>query len=585
MSSTAPRVDNSGMSTWLRGGTAFSLTALAIAGTISACSASGGGSKINGTGGSGTGGNGGSGNFGGFGNNGGTGGGVNIDGGGGSTDGGTTFVGDPTTCQQAKDSHSYIGCDFWPTVVSNNVWSIFDYAVIVANAGTTPADVTIERNGSQVATGTVQPNGLHKFYLPWVKALKGPDTDNCGTATPVSSSLRVPGGAYHLTSSVPVTVYQFNALEYKPAGGPSGKNWSSCPGDTQCNDPNSSNNGTTVGCYSFSNDASLLLPSTAATGNYRVTGVHSWTQAKIGAYFAVTGLEDGTTVKVKVAGTGQIVAGSGVQATSGGGVATFPIGKGEVVEVLGDTAGDLSGSLVQADKPVQVITGIPCIDIPVTVAACDHIEESVFPAETLGKHYFVEAPTGPAGKVVGQMVRIYGNVDGTALTYPVGQPSGAPSTINAGQVALFGPVGADFEVKGNHEFAVGLFMLGGQQVAPLTGKGDPSQSLAFSVEQYRTKYVFLAPTDYDVNYADIVMPVGASVSLDGSKVTPGSSTLASSGYGVARVTLGGGANGAHVLVSDKPVGLQVLGYGLFTSYQYPGGLNLKGIAKPPPPIQ
>lgn len=561
--------------------------ALAAAGAIPACSASGNGSRVGGSGGSGAGGNGGSGNFGGFGNNGGNGGGVNLDGGGGSKDGGTTFVGDPTTCQEAKDSHSYIGCDFWPTVVSNNVWSVFDYAVIVANAGTSPADVTIERQGNQVAKATVQPNGLHKFYLPWVKQLKGPDTNSCGTATPVSTSLRVPGGAYHLTSSVPVTVYQFNALEYKPAGGPSGKDWSSCPGNTKCTDQNSSNYGTTVGCYSFSNDASLLLPSTAATENYRITGVHSWQQANIGSYFAVTGLQDGTTVKVKVVGGGQIVAGTGVQATSGGGVTSFPIGKGEVVEVLGNTTGDLSGSLVQADKPVQVITGIPCVDIPATVSACDHVEESVFPAETLGKRYFVEAPTGPAGAPVGQIVRIYGNVGGTTLTYPAGQPAGAPTTIGAGQVVQFGPVKQDFEVKGNHEFAVGLFMQGGQVVAPLTGRGDPSESLAFGVEQYRTKYVFLAPTDYDVNYADIVMPVGAKVSLDGSVVKPGSSVLASAGYAVARVRLGSGANGAHVLVSlnGKPVGLQVVGYGKFTSYQYPGGLNLKGIAKPPPPIQ
>ena len=43
-------------------------------------------------------------------------------------------------------------------------------------------------------------------------------------------------------------------------------------------------------------------------------------------------------------------------------------------------------------------------------------------------------------------------------------------------------------------------------------------------------------------------------------------------------------NGAHVLVSDKEVGLQVIGYGFATSYQYPGGLNLKGIAPPLPEI-
>ncbi len=306
-----------------------SLLVLSPLALMAACSAS---DNSNGTGtgaNGGTGASGGNGGFGGFGGNSGTagdGGIIQIDGG---NDGSTGFVGDPKTCQQAADSHTYLGCDFWPTVVANNVWSIFDYAVIVANAGDTAADVTIERNGAQVATGTVQPNGLQKFFLPWVPELKGPDANAQGSATPLTTSVRSPGGAYHLTTSVPVTVYQFNALEYQPAGGPAGKDWSSCPG----------NGG--VGCFSYSNDASLLLPSTAATGNYRITGVQSWALANIGAYFAVTGLEDGTTVKVQVVGTGQIMAGNGVTATAGGGVTSFPINRGEVVEVLGNTTGDL----------------------------------------------------------------------------------------------------------------------------------------------------------------------------------------------------------------------------------------------------
>jgi hypothetical protein len=37
-----------------------------------------------------------------------------------------------------------------------------------------------------------------------------------------------------------------------------------------------------------------------------------------------------------------------------------------------------------------------------------------------------------------------------------------------------------------------------------------------------------------------------------------------------------------VLTSGKPVGLQVMGYGAYTSYMYPGGLDLSQIAPPPP---
>src|SRR5262249_28359279 len=144
---------------------------------------------------------------------------------------------------------------------------------------------------------------------------KGPDADQCGAAQPVSSTIRSPGGAYHLASSVPVTVYQFNALEYRGAGGPPGKDWSSCPGTTQiCPPPNGPN--APIGCYSFSNDASLLLPTTALTGNYRVTGQKGWQLANIGAYFAVTGTQDGTNVSALLSLSATVSAGGGVQ--SGG---------------------------------------------------------------------------------------------------------------------------------------------------------------------------------------------------------------------------------------------------------------------------
>src|SRR5579859_4833278 len=90
----------------------------------------------------------------------------------------------------------------------------------------------------------------------------------------------------------------------------------------------------------------------------------------------------------------------------------------------------------------------------------------VFPAETLGKRYFVTRPTGPAGIPVGHVVRLYGNVDATGLTYVPAAPAGCPSSLSAGQVADCGVVTSDFEVTGDHEFLVGSFMQGGSIVDP-----------------------------------------------------------------------------------------------------------------------
>jgi len=496
------------------------------------------------------------------------------------------------TCAQAATTHSYIGCDYWPTSVANAVWSIFDFAVAVANTQSTPAMITVTGPNSFSQTTTVAPGQLAKIYLPWNAALKGPDADNCGSAMPLANTIFSTGGAYHLVSSVPVTVYQFNALEYAGMGGPSGKSWAACPGNTSCPEDLGP-----IGCYSFSNDASLLLPSTAMTGNYRVMGIYSQPGQGgpgLGSYFAVTGTQAGTTVEVTLSNTAAAAAGGQIQAASGGGTLTFTLNAGDVAEVIGTATGmdDFSGSLLKASKPVQVIGGISCIALPLNnplAGSCDHIEESVFPAETLGKHYVVTVPTSPSGQPVGHVVRFYGNANGTTLTYSPSAPAGCPITLSAGQVVDCGDssgyTSTSFEVTGTHEFGVGSFQLSAGLVdnnpADTMQQGDPSMSFAAAVEQYRTSYIFLAPTDYAVNYVDVTVSPGTTLKLDGSPVSTAPETIDSS-FSVVRLTLpNGSANGAHTLTGNNPFGIQVLGYGAYTSYQYPGGLDLAQIAPPP----
>jgi hypothetical protein len=264
---------------------------------------------------------------------------------------------------------------------------------------------------------------------------------------------------------------------------------------------------------------------------------------------------------------------------------------GDVAEIVSrkGASSDLSGTLVSASNPVQVISGVPCINQPFGSPACDHIEETVSPAETLGQSYLVAPPTGPKGKAVGHIVRIFGNQDGTNLVFEPSKPPGCPDTIDAGQVVECGKVETAFRVRGDKNFAVASILLGGSIVSPGDpifglggGLGDPSLSLAVPVEQYRKKYLFLAPNDYDLSFADVIAPIGAVIRVDDMPVSVKDLPIGSTGFGTLRVKLGAGKQGAHTLESDRPVGLQVLGYGQYTSYYYPGGLNLGVIAPPPP---
>jgi len=152
-------------------------------------------------------------------------------------------------------------------------------------------------------------------------------------------------------------------------------------------------------------------------------------------------------------------------------------------------------------------------------------------------------------------------------------------------VVDLGVVEDDFKVIGDHDLTIASFQVGAELIHPglptVQQKGDPARSRMASLEQYPTKYLFIAPGDDDVSFIDVVQPMTAELTLDGEAVI-GEPVALSSGWGVARIKLGPGVNGAHVLVATEGVGLQVTGYGTYTSYQYPGGLNLSTIAIPRP---
>jgi hypothetical protein len=555
----------------------------ALLGMALACSAN----KASSSGPHGGGADGGAGNI-----NTGAGGGIDIGNGGGLAFGnGGTGSGQPETCAEAVMNATYVGCDFWPTVVYNPVYSVFDFAAVVANAGTTPANITVVR-GTFMTMAMVQPGSLQEIHLPWVPELKGADFDAATQGARPTKSVRVEGGAYHLTSDVPVTVWQFNPVEYKkPAN--------------VCPYPPTAANSDGVNCESVSADAALLIPSSALTGNYRVTskwatpigdpsGVGSSDAA---GGFTITGTQDTTHVKVEL--TDSLAVGTNIAGGKAGDIVEFDINAGDVLELLSQPApfatmphSDISGSVVNASKPVQVIGFNPLTSVPsppVTGSCCaDHLEETVLPAEVLGKDYLVASPSTHKGANSGHYVRFFGDFDGTTLQYHGTPPAGGPTTLSAGQVVEVDAT-AGFEVVGSMPFALTSIMKSAtvqnncvsNQTDPDCFIGDSSMSDVVAVEQYRTDYIFLAPDDFAFNWADVMVPNGANVMLDGAALT-GTKETVTPDWSVVRVQLMGGTSmGAHKLTSDMPVGLQVMGYGHATSYYYPGGLNLTVIAMPP----
>ena len=66
------------------------------------------------------------------------------------------------------------------------------------------------------------------------------------------------------------------------------------------------------------------------------------------------------------------------------------------------------------------------------------------------------------------------------------------------------------------------------------------------------------------------------MTLDGKLVT-GLTPIGTTGFSVARVELSNAGTGNHTISSAKKFGITVYGYGQYTSYWYPGGLDLADV--------
>ena len=453
-------------------------------------------------------------------------------------------------CAPSALGDSYVGCDYWPTVTGNMVSSFYQFAVAVSNTTATPAQVTID-GGALAAPVTFTVNSMSTSVrkLPWVPSLKLCDNVNIDLCRVPTLGAKAIKGAYHLRSNQPVTVYQFNPLDYTLPGAPSN---------------------------SYSNDASLLLPSNAWRNEYYVATYPVLTDGSIWwpSLMAVTAYQDGTEVTINT--RSNTPAAGGAPAFTARVPQTITLNAGDVLELASkEGPGDLTGTHVASTKPVSVFGGHYCAYVPgLPFGYCDHMEESMFPVDALSNRYVVVAPavtTIPQGKE--QMVRIIATEANTTLNYdpPV---AGAPAMIaNPGDFVEIARNPASFAVTASAKVLVAQFMEG-STVAGNTG--DPAMSLAVPVEQYRREYLFHSPTNYQTNYVDIIAPATGSVTLDGTAVA-NFQPIGASGFKLARITpIGNGplGDGNHAITGTEPFGIQVYGYGMDTSYWYPGGLDL-----------
>jgi hypothetical protein len=330
--------------------------------------------------------------------------------------------------------------------------------------------------------------------------------------------------------------------------------------------------------------ATLLMPTTAYGTNYVATTAYSggMRQGTDQTSMNVVASQDGTeiTIRPKVA----ILAGSIVPGSPAGQETTFKLDAGQYLQIT--QTDELTGSPINATKPVGLFAGQPCLDV--VAPYCDHAEQQIPSIQSLGNEYVAATYRPRTEKAETPPWRIIGAIDGTELSYST--QVGGPSKVNLGDVIEF-QTGTPFTVKSqdaDHPFLLVGYMTGASTIA--SAYGDADFVRAVPVAQYMDRYVFFTdPTYPETNLVVTRARGGPDVTLDCAGVLGGWTAVGD--YEMTRVDLvrhdfqrqGNCDNGRHEMTSAQPFGLTVWGWGTsetnvftgYVSYGYPAGQNLK----------
>ena len=174
----------------------------------------------------------------------------------------------------------------------------------------------------------------------------------------------------------------------------------------------------------------------------------------------------------------------------------YTLNKGEAIQFSQDA--ELNGSPIQADQPVGVWGGSGCMNIDVGDSACDAAHQQLPAVRQLGSEYAaVRYGNRIDGTDEAPPWRVLGAVAGTNLTYEPAAPAGAPTTLAAGQLAVF-YTSDPFVVRSQdaaHPFYVSGHMTGQNFHGGNFGTGDPEFVNTVPTAQYLSQYVFMTDSD------------------------------------------------------------------------------------------
>ncbi|XP_019621165.1 PREDICTED: IgGFc-binding protein-like [Branchiostoma belcheri] len=289
--------------------------------------------------------------------------------------------------------------------------------------------------------------------------------------------------------------------------------------------------------------------------------------------FAIFGVEDGTSVSVTLKGT---VSYNGRDYHAGS-VITLTLDRLEAIQFQGRHPSDLTGTHIESDKPVSVMSGVRCANVPTGITACDHLVEQVPPVNSWGQR-FVTVPL--ALRRGGDIFRLVAARDGTDVTVT----GVTPRTLNACDVWELDLSSSTYTTITSSQPIMVLQYSKGQSSDGINT--DPFMMYLAPVEQFAADYTFATVDSLSATYTSYVNIViktsqTSGLTYDGNPFPSSTTWTPIPDTDLSATQLHISTKGTHKIKHQSAIVTFSLVYYGFSSYDsvgFPGGLRLASIS-------
>jgi len=255
--------------------------------------------------------------------------------------------------------------------------------------------------------------------------------------------------------------------------------------------------------------------------------------------------------------------------------------------VLIGSVDDLTGTKIVTDKPVSVLSGHQCGNVPANVSDCDHLVEQVPPTTLWGRVYYT-APLATRRSYTLKVLAAYNSTvvdiycNNTWESYNIDEGESVNKTLSLQEYCAINSSKEVLAVQLSH---------GAEDDYDRNFIGDPMMTLVPATNQYSNNFQFSTLQGQSENYTHYINIIvlaqyyqpdmiylisgGVNRSLDTHQWVPIMVNNVTEAYSV-QVMISVGATKVVHQNTNARLSQIVYGFGLFEGYGHPGGYNIFG---------